>query len=289
MGRQRPPSPALCSRRPASKLYPAYNSGSWSCHPRAPADPTPRTPPPSPPSPSEPCPPSPRPADLWCFAAYTEPASQGGISGSHLHGNTRHPRRTAGLLCAARLGHLGRGDTHAPAQAKTGSSLVHPLPAPRGRALVCVWRGGVYTSGRGCAQVCVCVCPVGAGAVIRSPGAAGSASLCVLCVGLCLTMCLRPSGFGHCLWVCVSGRGWEGPVPLPVCARDSGTAAPLTATAQWQEKDPSSGLFTRKSGAPQGPAGAPTGHLCCALPRAGSSSTDTRCWSLALRLHTVLS
>lgn len=86
--------------------------------------------------------------DLQYSAAHTlEPASQCCISGSHLHGNTHHPR--TGPLYSANLKPVpwlsgcpfGWGDTHIPAQAKTQCSLVY-LPAPQqARVTVCV---GVY-------------------------------------------------------------------------------------------------------------------------------------------------
>lgn len=126
----------------------------------------------------------PRSVDLCCSAAHTE-LPPDCISGSHLHGNTHHPR--AGLLCSANLrpvpsslaARLGRGDTHAPAQAKTRCSLVHLLPPPRARGVV----------GGGAVHGCVCAPQA---RVLKAPtphpapvcGARGPPAMphCVLCV-----------------------------------------------------------------------------------------------------------
>lgn len=89
-----------------------------------------------------------------------------------------------------------------------------PAPSPTGQ-------GG--SGGRGCARVCVCTPGAGVESTdtsscsgLWSPGAPRNASLCVVCV-LCvcsyLTSCLRLSGSGCGLCVCVSGRGWGGAGP----------------------------------------------------------------------------
>ena len=181
-----------------------------------------------------------------------EPASHRGISSSHLHGNTHHPRvrghcaqLTQGLSPAT--GHpFGVGRRPHTCSGQDSELMSVPTLPPQARVTVRVWVCMPAGAG-GCAQVYECMC-IGTGVEnttahpIPVCGAPGGHWPCLIVChgssgGRCLPVCWHLVGCA-CLSVCLCFSRGQGREDTSLCVRVLLDDILFTAFLQHLQKDP---------------------------------------------------